>query len=460
MTGRRSDAQPRFATRRRSDRATLGGRWAATAKLLGTPFMPHQQLVADVAGEIDPDTGLPCYRTVIVTMMRQSGKTSLILPVEVDRSVSWGRPQRIVYTAQTGLDARKKLFTDQVPVIRESPLAEAMKTPVRAAGQESVPWITGSRIDLTASGKASGHGGTLDMGVIDEAFHDVDDRREQAMIPAMATRADAQLWITSTAGTAESLYLRRKFEQGREAAMADPGHGTCYFEWSIPDDEDIADEEVWWRYMPALGRTISIGAVRQSHQTMKDAEFRRAFGNQWTEQEDDRLIPIEVWQAVCSSSASPDGHIRFGVEVREDRSGAAIVAAGANDVCEVVEVADGTGWVLERADDMKRWGYPVVIDGRGPAKNVADDLEEAGVRVERMSNDEVITACGDIYDAIAERTVTFRTDERFDEAVKGLAKRTVGDRFVWSRTASTTDIATFMGATLARHDDRGGPNVW
>src|SRR6056297_3105674 len=96
---------PKFATRRRPERQTFGHRLAKVADLLGQPLMPWQRFVADVACEFEPDTGLPAYREVFVTIPRQSGKTTLFLSWQLDRCLNWGRPQRSVFTAQTGKDA-------------------------------------------------------------------------------------------------------------------------------------------------------------------------------------------------------------------------------------------------------------------------------------------------------------------------------------------------------------------
>src|SRR5262245_7346570 len=110
-----SSCEPRWATPRSPQRRTLGPQVAAVAARLGTPLMPWQRLVADVGLELLED-GRPAYREVIVPVPRQSGKTSLILAVEVQRAVGWAPafgPQRLVYSAQTGADARKKLLEDQ-----------------------------------------------------------------------------------------------------------------------------------------------------------------------------------------------------------------------------------------------------------------------------------------------------------------------------------------------------------
>ena len=47
----------RGGTARNPERGTDGGKVGRFAAMLGTPLLPWQQYVADVAGEIDPETG-------------------------------------------------------------------------------------------------------------------------------------------------------------------------------------------------------------------------------------------------------------------------------------------------------------------------------------------------------------------------------------------------------------------
>jgi hypothetical protein len=58
MTALAVDCLPLFATPRDPSRDTLGGAVATIAEQLGTPLMPWQRQVADVAMELDPATGL------------------------------------------------------------------------------------------------------------------------------------------------------------------------------------------------------------------------------------------------------------------------------------------------------------------------------------------------------------------------------------------------------------------
>src|ERR1035437_7994862 len=104
-----ADCPPRWATQPTPGRTSLGPKVAEVAELLGMPLMPWQRLVADVGLELLPGTMLPAYREVIVTVPRQSGKTSLVLAIEFQRALGWSELQRIAYSAQNGVEARRKL---------------------------------------------------------------------------------------------------------------------------------------------------------------------------------------------------------------------------------------------------------------------------------------------------------------------------------------------------------------
>lgn len=421
------------------------------ADKLGTPLMPHQRQVLDVGLETDPETGLFAYREVIVTMPRQMGKTVLIFSVELDRCCMWWERQRVIYSAQTGTDARRKLIEDQKPMLKASPLWGAVAKVREAQGNESFVFKNGSLITVNAKSEESGHGFAVDLGVVDEAWKDEDNRREQSMVPAMNTRPWAQLWVCSTQGTARSAYLNRKTEVGRHAAEVDKGRGIAYFEWSIPEEADIEDPEVWWQYLPALGWTITPAAVAHALESMEELEWRRAYGNQQTKQATHRVIPLPIWDSAQDALAevARDRRVYFGLDVHPERTSGAIAASDGR-VVELVAHEQGTGWLAERAKAVhERWGGQFVIDGGGPAASLVDDLESAGVPVLQLSNADVVKACARMYDNLADGRVMVRTAPALDAAVEGLAKRPVGDRFVWSRSVSTTDITPFYAATLA-----------
>lgn len=443
--------EARWATPRTSGRLSVGPAIAAAAERMGLPLMPWQRQVADIGGEIDPDTGLPAYREVVLTVPRQSGKTTLLLGWEVQRALGWDGPQRIAYSAQSGNDARKKLIDDQVPILESRRKQLGVRRIRRANGNEAVEFTNGSRIGLLASTADSGHGKTLDLGVKDELFADVDDRRDQAMVPAMATRPAAQMLTTSTMGTTDSLPLNRAVERGRQAVNGGARGGIAYFEWSAPLDADPDDPAVWWSCMPALGHTISEEVVRHARGTLTDGEFRRAFLNQQTVAEE-RVIPASLWAAVCDDLAAPAGDLVFSIDVNPERSRGAIVAASAGPLAaELVQCQPGTGWIVGRARELDERHHPGcwVVDSAGPAAALVADLEAAGLTVMQTSSREMVEACGQFYDDILQSAVRIRSNAALDEAVAACAKRIVGDAWAWTRRNASGEVCPLVALTLA-----------
>jgi hypothetical protein len=120
-------ATPKYATRRDPSAPTDGARIARIAQAIGKPFMPWQRLVVDVATERE-DSGAYRYEIVMVTVPRQSGKTTLVGPVQLDR-VIMNSSIKAFYTAQTGKDARSR-FNDLVKLVQASPLRCRRRLPL------------------------------------------------------------------------------------------------------------------------------------------------------------------------------------------------------------------------------------------------------------------------------------------------------------------------------------------
>ena len=294
-----TECPPRYATQPTPGRQTLGPQLAQLASAgFGVELQPWQQLVANIGLELTDD-GLPAYRQICCTLPRQQGKSLLVLAFELHRALAWGRrPQRIAYSAQDGRAARNKLLVDHAPMLtaKSSPIRGTVARVLAGVGNEAIVFKNGSRISILNSSEASGQGLTLDLGVIDEAWNDVDSRREDAMLPAMLTRADAQILIISTAGTERSPYLRRKVDTGSAAVANGDNTGTAYFEWASAEDADPDDPATWRSCMPALGSTISEASVRHMKSTMSEASWRRHGLNLWTAS-DERVIPLAIWNA-------------------------------------------------------------------------------------------------------------------------------------------------------------------
>jgi hypothetical protein len=448
-------AVPRFRTLRSPDRDTFGPDVARVSAVLGTPPLPWQSLVLDTACELLAD-GTPAYRTVVVTVPRQQGKTAgLLLPLAVHRALAWWRPQRILYTAQDRNHAREK-WGEQVELLDRSPLRRLYQVR-RSNGSEAIRWRTGSVHGITAPTETAGHGFTLDLGLIDEAWAQTDDRLVQAFRPAMLTRRDAQLWIVSTAGTDESTFLRERVEDGRARAEAGDREGLAYFEWSAPDDAAVDDPEVWRATMPALGALISEETLRADLAAMDEPEFGRAYLNRWAAGGAPVLTAGE-WAACADPRSSITGAPAFGIDVAPDRSSAAIAAAGGAKGLrvhvELVERRAGTDWVAGRVAELaERWRpRAVALDPGGPAGSLVTDLSRlpSVPTLVALTGRQYAAACGALFDDVRSGRLVHRGQPALDDAAIAARRRTIGDAWAWARPAVGVDPAPLIAATIAR----------
>lgn len=475
--------RPLFGTKRTPTRRTLGPRVAQIAEILKKPLMPWQRYVMDVALEIDND-GLPAYHTVILVVMRQNGKTELLLPLMTHRATGWGDNQRILYTTQTASKAREKWEDIHVKRLQESPLVGMFSTRLRL-NQEAMIWDNGSMWSPgAATAKTGGTGDTLNLGVIDEAWSRPDNRTEVGMRPAMLTQANRQLWVcsmvpgASRAGNNDSMYLRQKMSVGRKLVEQGSNSGIAYFEWSAEEGLDPGDPATWWSCMPALGHTITEANVRADYESMDLIDFCAEYLGWWPQENKPRwqFVKEPTWASLRDPHSQIEGRLALGVDIDPMRRHASIGVAGKRaDGDWHVEVIEPGGripadvrdidWLVPRLKELYDTHDPlaVVVDGKSPARSVVTPLAAEGYTIDLPNGLEVAGACSRFYDATGQVGGTHddRTVPRIrhigqrslDNAVSVASKLTSPSNgtFVYQRTGGTGNLTPLYAITLAMH---------
>jgi len=468
---------PRIGTLRDPTRKTYGGALAAIAARLGTPYMPWQRYAADVAMEVDSDTGALVYRDITLLVPRQSGKTTLILSVKVHRALAMGAQakryapaqgtrQRILYSAQTGKDAREKFVDDHLEILNASPYKSRFR-PRLTSGSEALRWDTGAYDGITANTEKAGHGKTLDLGIEDEFWAAEDARMEQAFSPAMITRWSPQHWRVSTEGYEKSVYLAEKVDRGREIVERGGESSVCYLEWSNLDGP-VDDPNTWLSCMPALGHTVTVQTIAGELEKMGREEFERAYLNRrkGSRPKPDANIPSkEEWNAIANPTSTVSDPVAIALDITPSRDHGAIAIAGMSPDgklhWEIIDHRPGTGWMVPRAQELRdRWTpVAVALDVAGPAGSLLVPLEEAGFtrptaepehgQLAIPSAREAAAACGAFADAVRQKKAVHRAQVPFDTAFAGARTRPLGDSWAWARRAASADISPLVAATLA-----------
>lgn len=379
--------------------------------------MPWQQLVADVALEVqseaagDPAPGEWAYNDVTLTVQRQAGKTALLVPVAVHRMGAG--PNRSVFSTAQKRDKARARWLSATKDVKQSILTRDAKRNI-GVGHELLEWLpTGSTWVPFAPNEEDMHGESPDLVVVDELWsfdHHQAGLVQEAYVPGFATK-DAQAWKMSTAGTDQSWWLNTARRDGRKAVDADVRLGTAYFEWSLPDRVDgrrlrsLSDEqliEACIEHNPALGYTLRPSAVRLAWQQMGGdrAKFLRAWGNRSAEDVASKWQAVDEaeWLASIDGSSIPaSARVAFGVWVDEDGEDAAVAAAWRDPAgvmhTEHLHLQDGIrGIVSWVQDSAERNAASVAISNVGASRDVADELHEAGVEVQRVSQADVKAA--------------------------------------------------------------------
>jgi hypothetical protein len=420
---------------------------------MGTPFMPWQNKAARLIGELTSD-GLPRWRTVIVTVPRQSGKSS------VAKASTHAKAMRLpgaeMYgTAQTRLYAVRHL----------EKLSRALGPRVKSrlgVGAERISWPNGSQYEVIAPTDSGGHGDSIDWMLIDEGW-----KLERAVLggirPAMAARPHSQMLIISTMGTVDSEVWNELVEMGRES-VDDPSSEIAYLEYSAPSEEAVFDERKWGEWMPALGHTLGKAHIRADMKILSPSDFVRAYGN-LTVQSLAIVFPEEWWGRQMVSAVEPSDRMVLGIDVNDDPSGASITSGHLTTegavVTRLLEWRFGSPkWVITTLAQMteRRNVEAIVGDFGGPSRALLTEIsnlcEARGVPMVDRKPRDLGADTVNFHDALREGSVFIERNEHLEAALRGAYRKNIGDLWVPHRRRMAVDptplLSTIMAFGMAR----------
>jgi hypothetical protein len=418
----------------------------------GRPLRWWQVLVAVRVLEVDA-TGSLCWASVILTTARQVGKSTLLrllLMWRIEQRERFGEEQTVLLTGK------------DLPVIREiqrparlwamDARREALGWTTRNAnGQEEIVAPDGSRFLLRSRNGVYGY--SVNVAAVDEGWGVAPGVVDDGIEPTSVERAEAQVWITSTAHRrATPLVPERRAAALRE--MIEPGD-TLLIEWSAPRSAAIGDRQAWRAASPhwtprreALVARACQRAVLGQSQPGDDDDPVESFRSQW----------LNVWPVVAAAvreellvapsllvrGVGPDGD-HSPVLVMEDNAGGTgqCVVLAQQDATGTIRVTGTTvptraaGWRYLQATlaDGAVWDARVLVGA-----TLSNDPEADDTYAEPRGATELKKALA-LFRALASQgRVVFNDDPDVDALVQAM---------VGART-----VATATGVGLAWH--RGG----
>lgn len=452
---------PRNCTPLNPDRPNLLRHNAAIASAMKWPLLPWQEYALAGATEIDPATGTLFYDTVVITVQRQAGKTTIDAVNSVQNAMM-GPDRHLWYTAQDGTHARDK-FRQMEDTLEKSPVGGVgtgiVKKYLRGNGSELVKFINDSEWRPHAPTPESLHSKQADKATVDEAWAFTEQEGKdllQALVAPFSSRRmltghRPQLWIPSAEGTVESTWFNPILDQLRDPR--ERPERTFFLDFGIPADVDPDDLAEVVKWHPGCGHLFDMSdLIGFRSQFGKDASgFARAFGNRRAGS-GARVIPQNIWNDGRTVEAIPDGvPVGVGAAVGLDDADGAITMTGYHPtlgkITEVLDHRPGSAWMLLRLKEVQAnagRAVPVAIPPDGPSAHLHDQARRAGIPlIDGTNSSAYAAACPAVLSGLETGEWHFRTHPALEAAADLAARRWIQDgAWVWGRRASVGSIAT------------------
>lgn len=461
--------QPRLATEPLRDLAEPGASFgplvAEFAALIGRPLDPWQVEAVLRGGELLED-GSPRFRTVLLLVSRQQGKTTLLTVL----SLFWLAVERVglVLGTSTKLDTARESWDAAVTLAQGSDVLAPLipRNGVRRANGEQQLTIGQGRYKIAAATGDAGRGLTVHRAILDELREHTDYRTWDAVVPAMSAVMDAQAWCLSNAGGDSSAVLNDLRAQA--LAELDAGGDLGLIEWSAPDGADPEDVEALAQATPNLGRRTPVKALLADARRAVElggaalAGFRTERMCQRVRLLDPAIDP-GAWLRCLEVGSLDRSRVACCIDVAPDGQHVALYAAAVQDDGRVrvdpVQAWDGIGAV-----DAAERALPGVLARvrpkalgwlpNGPGAALAARLKDRkdrrgwpppGVRVEEIRA-ETASVCMGFAELVTAGQVVHSGDPLLDAHVAVAERLRSGDTWRFSRKGDGHVDAVYAAA--------------
>lgn len=343
---------------------------------------------------------------------------------------------------------------------------------VNTNGEEGFERLdTEARVKFVARSKGSGRGFSGDLVIIDESFAFTLEQQD-ALMPAMAARPNAQIVYTSTpplnGGSGEVMFaLKARADAGGDDSLG-------WRDWGVDADLDhldridLDDRALWAASNPAMGIRLTAETVLRERRSMGDVGFARERLCIWPRQSQGNIvIDAAAWARMADAESRRTGGVAIGVDLAPLRDYAAICVYGLReDGLGHVQLADyrpGSKWLLPRLVELRDALGPVAVAmGRGTFAFLQTELDKAGFQRPEdpevpESGDLAVTgavdmaaAAGQVLEAVREESFRYVPNRYLDVAVAGAKTKTSGDTIAWTVRGAEVDISPLVAMSLAR----------
>lgn len=454
---------PRLWTRplRRLTKSTSRGPEAIefAEGVLGIMLYPWQRWFLLHALELNPN-GTFRFRTILLLVARQNGKTTLLLILFLWRLYVDG--SRLVIGTAQNLDIAEETWAAAVELAEDVPdLAREIEHVDKTNGKKTLRLKAGERYKVAAGNRRGGRSLSGDFVGLDELREHQTWDGWAAVTKTTMARTRAQVLGTSNAGDDKSIVLSTL----RAKALEESEPTLGIFEYSAPEECDLRDRRGWAAANPSLGYGIAEETIASAAGTDPEGVFRTEVLCQWVSQVAPPVIPAQTWADHLIPSSTTVGAPSWAVDVSPARSRACIalcastvdgrpqVEIPADMSVPVLDYREGTDWVIGRIAALRAaHGISTVYVYGDAAASLRTSLESLGLVVTVLSGRDMAQGCGLFYDEATKpvgRGLVHLGQPELNEALSLAQQSHTDSGWQWARRKSAGDISPLVAVTVA-----------
>lgn len=409
------------------------------------------------------DEGLWTHTKFGYSVPRRNGKNEIVAIREL-YGITKG--EKILHTAHrttTSSSASKRLakflsdagYTEVIRV-KQGVKYEKVYTYSKQFGLERITILDegGGSCDFRTRSSKGGLGEGFDLLIIDEAQEYQDDQ-ESALKYVVTDSRNPQTLFCGTPPTPVS--SGTVFTKMRRAALSGDTENTGWAEWSVSEQSDPRDRELWYETNPSLGTIFTERSVADEIGS-DPIDFNIQRLGLWIRYNQKSEISKSEWMEMkVQDKPKLKGKLCVGIKFGKDGANVAMSVAvkttGGRTFMECIDcrpVRDGMEWMIIY---LKSLDYSkVVVDGAGGQKIMENLMKDYGLKKPVMPTvSEIVQANAVFEQSLYNRTICHAAQPSMVQAASNCEKRAIGTNggFGYRSIKSGVDIAILDSAILA-----------
>lgn len=328
-------------------------------------------------------------------------------------------------------------------------------TSLRASGRERIEFLkTGGVIEFRTRTSTGGLGEGFDLLVIDEAQEYTDDQ-QSALKYVVSDSKNPQTILCGTPPTPVS--SGTVFTNLRKKALNGETKNTGWAEWSVEEQSDLYNKELWYLTNPSLGTILTERSIEDEIGD-DEIDFNIQRLGLWIRYNQKSAISKVDWDnLIINKIPKFKGKLFVGIKYGADGTNVSMsIAVKTEDERIFIEsidcqtVRNGNLWIinfLKNADIAD-----IVIDGQSGQKILADEMKEFKIKAPILPTvKEVIVANSMWEQGIYQNSICHNNQPSLTKVVTNCEKRLIGSGggFGYKSQFEDNDISLMDSALLA-----------